>query len=333
MNEKGFRGVVGHGDAVAALQNSIRSGRVPHAYLFAGEEGAGKHFLATTFAAALLCKEGGTEPCMRCASCRRVLAGTWPDLLEVVHEKPDLISVKEVREQVVATVGKRPFDSKYKVYIIDDAEKMNPQAQNALLKTIEEPPDYAILLLLANSPEALLPTIHSRCVRVDVRGVPNAKLVEHLVQDLNVPPKDAEVAAAFAQGNIGRAREIAGGGAFAEHAARVLGLARKARELPIAKLASETEAFLKEEIAFGEILDILLLWYRDVLLYKSTGDMEKVVFRRTPEEMAALRTEAALLSYEDLGRIFEAIEHAAAAERANVSASFALELLFTEIAG
>ncbi|MGX8703616.1 MAG: DNA polymerase III subunit delta', partial [bacterium] len=176
------------------------------AYLFAGEDGSGKHFLAKTFAAALLCKEGGEQPCMRCLSCRRVLAGTQPDLVELVREKPEIITVREIREQVVGTVGMRPYDSKYKVYIIDDAEKMNPQAQNALLKTIEEPPAYVVILMLANSPEALLPTILSRCARIDVRSVPDAEVRSFLIEEHGVSKKDAKIAAAFAQGNLGRAK-------------------------------------------------------------------------------------------------------------------------------
>ena len=332
MNEKGFRGVVGHEDAVAALKNALGTGRVSHAWLFAGEDGSGKHFLAKTFAAALLCKEGGTEPCMRCRSCRRVLAGTQPDLVELVREKPDLISVKEVREQVVGTVGLRPFDSKYKIYIIDDAEKMNPQAQNALLKTIEEPPAYAVLLLLTNSPEALLPTILSRCARIDVRPVPDARVRDFLIEEHRVSKKDAEVAAAFAQGNVGRAKEIALGGTFDEKCEAVLELARKARELPVARMASVSEALLKDGTSVREIQDILRLWHRDVLVYKATGELAKTVFRRTPEEAAKLRAEAALLSYEALGEILGAIEKAGDAVRANVSAPLALELLFAVIA-
>ncbi|MGX8728207.1 MAG: DNA polymerase III subunit delta' [Lachnospiraceae bacterium] len=332
MNEKGFRGVVGHADAVAALKNALSAGRISHAYLFAGEDGSGKHFLAKTFAAALLCKEGGEQPCMRCLSCRRVLAGTQPDLVELVREKPEIITVREIREQVVGTVGMRPYDSKYKVYIIDDAEKMNPQAQNALLKTIEEPPAYVVILMLANSPEALLPTILSRCARIDVRSVPDAEVRSFLIEEHGVSKKDAKIAAAFAQGNLGRAKEIALGETFAERCEQVLDLARRARELPLARLSSASETLLKDGAGVREIQDILRLWYRDILIYKATGDLSKTVFRRTPEEAAKIRTEAALLSYEGLGEIFDAIEKTGDAVRANVSPALSLELLLAAIA-
>lgn len=332
MNEKGFQGVVGHADVVAALKNALRRGRVSHAWLFAGEEGSGKHFLAKTFAAALLCRESGDEPCMQCASCRRILAGTQPDLVELVREKPDIISVREVREQIVGTVGMKPYDSRYKVYILDDAEKMNPQAQNALLKTIEEPPSYVILLLLANSPEALLPTILSRCARVDVRSVPDARVCDFLIREHHVSKKEAGIAAAFAQGNVGRAKEIALGGTFASRCEAVLGLAGHAREFSLARLSSASEALLKEGAGVREIQEILRLWYRDVLVYKATGDPEMTVFRRTPEEAARVRAEAALLSYEGLGEILDAIERAGDAVRANVSPNLAMELLFAVIA-
>lgn len=333
MNEKGFRGIIGHKEAVSALQNSIKSGRIPHAWLFAGEDGVGKHFLAKTFAAALLCREGGEEPCMRCPSCRRILSGNEPDLKELVREKPDLITVKEVREQIVANVGIRPFASRYKVCIVDDAEKMNPQAQNALLKTIEEPPPYAILLLLSNVPEALLPTILSRCVRMDIRTVSKEAVEGFLTGELRVPKKEAKALAVLAQGNLGRAKELSEGGSLRKTMETVPDLARRVREMPLSSLSAKTESLLKEGAGPQDILDTLLLWFRDVLVYKATGDMERVVFRRTPEEMGELRAESALLPYDALEDIFAAIQKAGARIRANVGAPLSLELAFAAIAG
>ena len=169
INEmKGFDGVVGHQEIISHLQNAIRLGKVSHAYIFGGEHGAGKKLLASLFAMTLQCQEQGVEPCMKCPSCRKALNKNHPDIIYVVHEKPNSIGIDEIRGQLINDVGIRPYESPYKIYIVNDADKLTLQAQNALLKTIEEPPAYAVILLLADNPDALLPTITSRCVLLKI---------------------------------------------------------------------------------------------------------------------------------------------------------------------
>ena len=114
-------------------------------------------------------------------SCRQAINGNQPDIIRVTHEKPNSISVDDIREQVNNDIVIRPYSSKYKVYIIADADKMTVQAQNALLKTIEEPPSYAVIMLLTENAEALLPTIRSRCVMMKLRNIkdPACEKVSH----------------------------------------------------------------------------------------------------------------------------------------------------------
>ena len=109
----------------------------------------------------LQCEEGGTEPCGHCDSCKRPLAKNHPDIIMITHEKPNVITIDEIREQLINDVAIKPYCSHYKIYIVADSELMNPQAQNALLKTIEEPPEYAVIMLLTSNIDALLPTIRS----------------------------------------------------------------------------------------------------------------------------------------------------------------------------
>ena len=168
MDERGFAAVVGQQDEIQHIKNASVYGRVSHAYLFSGEPGSGKKLLSSLFATLLECRKSSENPCFACESCRKAMNMNHPDIIYVQHEKPDVITVDEIRSQVVSTVGIRPYESEYKVYIIDEAEKMNPQAQNALLKTIEEPPVYAVIMLLSSNPDALLETIRSRCVRLNL---------------------------------------------------------------------------------------------------------------------------------------------------------------------
>ncbi len=156
-----FNNIIGHKDIVKHLQNAIKTEKISHSYIFTGRPGSGKKLIATTYAMTLQCEAGGTEPCQKCDSCKKALGKNHPDIIMVNHEKSGTISIHEIREQVIHDVAVKPYCSPHKIYIIPDAEMMTVQAQNALLKTIEEPPEYAVIILLTSNIDALLPTIQS----------------------------------------------------------------------------------------------------------------------------------------------------------------------------
>ena len=147
-----YNKILGHENIISQLKNAIKSDKVSHAYIFNGEDGSGKNMLANAFAEALLCEKGELEGCGECHFCKQTVSGNNPDFVRVSHEKPASIGVDDVREQLVEDVYIKPYNGKYKVYIIDEAEKMTVQAQNAILKTIEEPPAYSVIIFLTNNP-------------------------------------------------------------------------------------------------------------------------------------------------------------------------------------
>lgn len=169
-----FKDVVGHRDVIQYLQNAVAENRVSQAYIVNGERGTGKKMLAKLFAMALLCEEHGPEPCNKCHSCVQAESNNHPDIIWVTHEKPGSIGVDDVRTQINNTVAIKPYQGPYKVYIIPEADIMTVQAQNALLKTIEEPPQYAVFILLTENADVLLPTINSRCVMLKLRYIKDA---------------------------------------------------------------------------------------------------------------------------------------------------------------
>lgn len=329
MDERGYKGVVGHEDIIRHLKNAAAAEKVSHAYLFSGEKGSGKKLLASIYAAALNCERHTGEPCFACTSCRKALSGNHPDIIYVTHEKPALISVNEVRRQVVDDVYIKPYESRYKIYIIDEAEKMNPQAQNAILKTIEEPPAYAVILLLANSPDTLLSTILSRCVRLNLKAVPDGEVRKYLMNEMMLPDYEADIATAFAQGNIGRARMSVTGDDFAEMADRTIRLIKKSGDMEVCEIVEAVRELADEKKNIDAFFDILTIWFRDVLLYKATKDTDGLVFRK---EISEIKREAQICSYEGLGDITEAIARAGARIRANVNFDLTIELLFLLIA-
>lgn len=239
----------------------------------------GRKSLANAFALTLLCEKGRSEPCMECHACKQVLSGNHPDLIYVTHEKPNSIGVDDIREQINDTIMVRPYSSYYKIYIVDEAEKMTQQAQNALLKTIEEPPSYAIIILLTTNQEAFLPTILSRCVQLKLKPLKDFVVKSYLTESMQVPEADAEVYAAFARGNLGKAISIASSEDFKLLHQEVLHLLKHVKDMDISELLDYIRKLKEDNLDIYECLDFMQLWYRDVLLYKVTKDMNLLISR------------------------------------------------------
>lgn len=322
---QGFDSIVGHEEIIAHLQNAIRLGKVSHAYIFGGENGSGKKHLAMLFAMALQCESGGERPCMECASCRRALSGNHPDIIQVTHEKPNSIGIEEIREQLIGDVAIKPYGSPYKVYIVNEAQKLTLQAQNALLKTIEEPPAYAVILLLTDNPEAFLPTITSRCVTLGLKPVGDEKVKEYLVSQMHIPDYEAEVHASFAQGNIGRAKLIAQSEDFEALCERALRILKYSRDMELQELVTLIKKMSEEKQNALEYMELFLLWFRDVLLFKAAREVDNLIFK---QELTFIKEQANRCSYEGLEENINAIGKAKERLKANVNFDLVMELLF-----
>ena len=274
-----FKDVVGHKDIINYIRNAVREDKVSHAYILNGERGAGKKMLANLFAATLLCEKGGPDPCNECHSCRQAESGNHPDIIKVTHEKPNSISVDDIREQVNNTIMIKPYQGPYKVYIIPQADMMTPQAQNALLKTIEEPPEYAVIMLLTENADTLLPTINSRCVMLKLRNIKDTLIKKYLMETMQVPDYKADMCTAFAQGNMGRAIMLANSEHFNEIRDEAVQLLKYINEMELSEIVQAVSRITAYKLEINDYLDIIMIWYRDVLLYKATKDMDKVVFK------------------------------------------------------
>lgn len=324
MLDQGFKGVIGHQDIIRYLQNVIFTDKVSHAYLFAGEPGSGKRLLSGLFAMTLQCEKGGVDPCLECSSCKKAQTDNQPDIITVTHAKPEVITVDEIRTQVVDSVDIKPYESKYKIYIIPDAEKMNPQAQNALLKTIEEPPVYTILMLLTTNAEALLSTIVSRCAVLHLKTVSDNMIREYLMKKMQVPDYAAEIATAFAQGNIGKAEKAVRDEDFEEMTGNTLTLLKHIHDMDVASLIEVIHHITAKKQNINDYLELLTLWFRDVLMYKATRDIDKLVFKR---ELSVIRKEAEQSSYEGIEEILTAVDKAGIRLHANVNFDLSMEML------
>lgn len=323
-----FSDIIGQDQIKEYLHNVLQTGKVSHAYILNGEKSSGKEFIARVFSMALQCEKGGEEPCQECHSCKQALSDNQPDIIRVTHEKPNTVSVDDIRTQVNNDVGIKPYSSPYKIYIINEAEKMTPQAQNAILKTLEEPPAYAVMLLLTSNINALLPTIISRCVVLNMKPVPDSLVRKYLMEQLQVPDYKAEVCVAFARGNVGRAKALASSEDFENVKAEALSLLKYIQDMDLNEVIAAVKKITEYKLEIGDYLDICAIWYRDALLFKATHDVNHLVFR---EELQALRRTAQHSSYEGIETILRALDTAKRRLEANVSFELTMELLMLTI--
>lgn len=324
----GFKDIIGQEQIRAHLQTAIRLHKVSHAYIINGERSSGKEFIAKIFAMALQCEKGGDEPCQECHSCRQALSSNHPDIIRLVHEKPNTISVEDIRTQINQDMGIKPYQGPYKIYLINEGEKMTVQAQNALLKTLEEPPEYGVIIILTSSMESLLPTILSRCVVLNMRPVQDERVKKYLMETLQIPDYKAEVCTAFARGNIGRAKLLASSEEFEKVREEAVTLLKYINELEISEVVTAIKKITEYQFDVSDYLDILSIWYRDILMFKAMNDVNHLIFR---QEIQYIRKVADRSSYEGIETILNALDKAKARLAANVSFELTMELLLLTI--
>lgn len=319
-----FQDVIGHEHLVEHLQSAIRSEKISHAYIFDGEKGSGKNFLADIFAAALQCESDGEKPCGVCTSCKQAEGRNHPDIIRITHDKPNTISVDDIRQQLCADMMIKPYKGPYKIYIVDEAEKLNVQAQNALLKTIEEPPAYGVILLLTTNAESFLPTILSRCVTLHLRPAKDSAVRKYLMEQVKIPDYQADICVAFAQGNIGKARRLALSEEFGQMKEHAIHLVKYIHEMEISELIFSMHKITEFKADISDYLDLLMVWYRDVLLYKATWNPSSIVFS---DEILTIQKMASKSSYEGIENILKALDKAKIRLAANVNFDLTMELL------
>lgn len=319
-----FSEIVGHEQIKEHMQAAIRDKKPFHAYLFQGEEGVGKEALARMFAAGLQCQSESTDkPCKECVSCRQMESGNQPDVIWVTREKASL-GVDEIREQLCNTMDIKPFSSPYKIYLVPEAEKMTEAAQNALLKTIEEPPEYGIVILMTSNISALLPTIQSRCLTMEFRPLSTAVVESYVKEHCQVPDYQARASAAFAQGNLGKAMRYAKSEDFIERKDHIISLLRHVEQMDLSEMLAVIKDLGTRKDEVRDYIDLMVLWYRDVLLFKATKDINQLLFQ---DEASYISREASHRSYEKIEEILQAFEKAKVRLRANVNFDITMELM------
>ena len=338
-HEPGTWPVWGHERQVSALRQALSANRLSHSYLIAGPEGVGKRAVAVALAQAVLCREPGrddpTVPCGHCPGCVRVRRGTHPDV--EVHSlatqaaladrggKNTGITIETART-LRASTALKPMEGTRRLIVLDDAETMPEPAQEALLKTLEEPPSAVTLLLLASDAALLLPTIRSRCQLVDLGPVPVATIVAGL-EASGVDPDTAGAIAALSRGRVGWALRAAGDPAVLEArrqaiASAVGWVAGSGYDRAVAAHRLG-ERFSKDRAAvFDEVETVVGVW-RDALLHQA-GLGPHAGFA---DESAAVRQVADALAATEIVAALRATQRCLADLEANVRPKLAIETM------
>lgn len=329
--------IIGHEWAIDFLRRSIAAGRPAHAYLISGPAGVGKSLLALRIAQALNCEAGGADPCLACRSCKRIERGSHPDVRiagmasQAAGLKPDEAArQKELKIDTVrdwlADINLRPYEARRRVFILHDAERLTEAASNAMLKTLEEPPPYATLILVAHTAGDLMATIVSRCQPIKLRPIPRAQVAAALRAHAQLPADQAGLLAAWSGGRIGQALSLAAApdDLAARHAQLDALLAMQTQ--PRAAGFRWAEERAKEyrsgdQAAVFAALSLWQSWWRDVML-AAAGCPDQIVHidRREAIAQAARRYQLA-----DIHTFVARLDDTARQLRENVNPQLALE--------
>lgn len=304
-----FQDIYGQEIPIAILRNSLRRGRVPHAYLFHGMDGVGKRTTARVLAKALNCRERTDDSCDHCPSCLKIDHGNHPD---IVFMEPDGVFIKiEMVRDLRSQIKYRPFEGRVRVFIIDEADRMNAPAANALLKTLEEPSVSNVIILLTANLHDLNQTIRSRCQKIRFNPIRTDVVASFLKEKRSVADDEADELASASWGSIGAAIAMEQGErrALKTELIEILLAARSDRTpRSMVMLSGNLDADKK---SLPEKLDILRSWYRDVLVYSETGSREGLLHRdladATKQMAEDMTTRRILENIETVGRACRAI--------------------------
>ncbi|HZJ83904.1 MAG TPA: DNA polymerase III subunit delta' [Clostridia bacterium] len=320
--------IIGQSPLMDRIESILHRGRIVHSYIFTGPKGVGKTTMSNFFAKAILCLDKEVRPCNKCLSCRQFESGNHPDLTRISSENKS-IKVDSIRG-MRGDIGIKPFQGEWKVYIIEKGDTMNTQAQNALLKTLEEPPEYAIIIILSNELTGLLPTIVSRCQHMRVPRLSHKDVAGIIQKRTEIPFDEALVFSKLSQGIPGKGLEIAESQEYHMLRDQSLSIIEDLAGTTLVGVFEHVDFFQDNREDIMNILDMLELWMRDILIIKATHNKDILI---NIDKLDRLKSLSSTFTIEDIQCIIENIGKSKTMLMSNVNFQFTIENLLINIQG
>ena len=270
-----FNQIIGHQRQIRILKKSIEENTISHSYLFEGQEGLGKRKVAQAFSKALLCKGSGDKPCNKCSSCIKFDTDNHPDF-KILSPTKGLIAKKEI-DELISSISTLPFESERKIYLIDQGDSIMLRSQNNLLKTLEEPPKYIVIIIVTSNVNRIIPTILSRCQNIKFHLIENRAIIDLLKKDYELGEEKASIIGSFAKGSMKKAIEMAESNEFFERREEIIKIIDEIVNGNKIRIFTASELLNKNKDKIEEILDIFIYWFRDLLIYKELGESDLIV--------------------------------------------------------
>ena len=319
-----FNDIIGHEDIKRYFNKAIETHKVAHSYIFEGIEGVGKKTIALAVAKALLCQDGDV-PCGQCKACIMVDAGTHPDIV-FVEKDTKVTKIQTIRDQVVKNMEIKPYQGRYKIMMINDADSITAEGQNAMLKTIEEPPSYGIIILITKNLAKLLPTIRSRCIHLRFNPL-NREEIETYLKDKPIDRTQKEILKQFSEGSIGVANQLIEDTQFLEMRQTSIERLNQIERADLIGVYRHVKELVEHKENLIEILQFWLLWYRDLAMVK-VGEREKLYY---VDYEGALLDTSSKLTYNMICKHMDLIKETTLQIQQNINSTLAIENLLLKI--
>lgn len=325
-----FQDVVGHSTKIELLKRALVNQRVSHAYLFVGAKGIGKEFVARQFAVALNCLNEEQNGCGTCRSCLKFQSGNHPDF-QIIRPIANSIVIEQIRNLQKDLVYK-PYESRWKIYIVDEAEKMTLEAANSLLKTLEEPPQYAVIILISSQKDALLPTILSRCQLIQFSKLSKDDLRAYFekITEPTLSKVDLDEVISLSDGSIGQALKLLKDDQIWLERKRIIEFLLKLRNQSNLEIYEMIRSLRlgKDLRQWEDLMKIIQSVYHDLVILKSSSNRGLLINQVFFSELKLTKDNYSRLELEEVIKLIERTNNLSIA---NVDRELALEVMLQKI--
>ncbi len=328
-----FQEIIGHKTVVELLKRALVNQRVSHAYLFAGSKGIGKEFTAIQFAKTLNCLELVDDSCGECRSCRKfrdvsIGAHNHPDF-KIIHPIENSISIDQIRELQKDLIYK-PYESKWKIYIINDADLMTLEGANSLLKTLEEPPNYVVIIMISSRKESILPTVISRCQVMRFHKLSREDMRDYLMKERELENLDLEEIILLSEGSIGQALKLVEDEQIWDYRKKVFDLLVNLTDKSNLEIYEFIQSLKigKDLTQWNELFHLIKIFYRDLLILKNMNSKDYLINQSYFNDMQQLLNQ---YSGEDLDKVIKLLERTNNIIMSNVDRELAFEVMLHKI--